>query len=62
MWKNYIHVNFLFVIEYGNNGGDVRCMSLQVRSAQQIFQTLKQSEANTSNQREISRFTSHVQL
>lgn len=24
MWKNYIHVNFLFVIEYGNNGGDVR--------------------------------------
>lgn len=26
MWKNYIHVNFLFVIEYGNNGGDVRCV------------------------------------
>lgn len=41
MWKNYIHVNFLFVIEYGNNGGDVRCMSLQVRSAQQNFSNLE---------------------
>lgn len=31
----------LFVIEYGNNGGDVRCMSLQVRSAQQNFSNLE---------------------